>query len=106
MHGELPRQPAEVVALGHEVALAVHLDERAHLRRVVLAGAVEVGLDHAVGRLAAHTLGRLGDSPLPQQDHSLLEVAVCLLEGPLAVHHAAAGHVTEFLDELQGDLRH
>src|SRR5215213_6311292 len=92
---DLVGQRLEVAALGHEVRLAVQLDHRA-------AG----GDDQAV---AGGALGALADilrALDAQQLDGLLDVAVGLLERPLAVHHPGAGELTEPLHVGGGVVRH
>src|SRR5215211_3419916 len=101
LHGHLARELLEVVVAGHEVGLAVDLDEHADLlRRVHVRG------DDALGGLALTALGGLGLALDAQDLDGLVHVAVGFLEGLLAVHHPRAGAVAEGLDVLGADLRH
>src|SRR3954451_3722420 len=94
------RELLEVLVAGHEVGLAVDLDEHADLAR-----GVYVALDHALRRRALAALGRLG-LPLHAQDlDGLVDVPAGLLEGLLAVHHAGARAVAQGLDVTGGDSR-
>ena len=61
MQGDVAGERDEVVVLGDEVGVAVDLDERADL-----AVGVDVGLDGALGGLAAGELGGAGDALLAQ----------------------------------------
>src|SRR5215204_344451 len=88
----------EVVVAGDEVGVAVDLDEHADL-----GVAVDVGLDRALGGLAAAHLLGLDAEADAQQLHGLVEVAVGLLEGLLALHHPRARPVAELLDQLGRD---
>src|SRR5215208_3957561 len=93
VQGDLAGERDEVVVAGHEVGVAVDLDEHADL-----AGAVDVGLDGALGRLAAaHLLGLYAEADAQQLDR-LVHVAVGLGEGLLAGHHARAGALAQLLD--------
>src|SRR5216683_487111 len=100
LKGYLARQLPEILALGDEVRLAVHLDQHPDLRREIRSRAVKVSLDHALAGRAAGPLGRLGDALFAQYRVRLFEVCVGLLERVLAVHHAGARHLAELLDEL------
>jgi hypothetical protein len=55
--------------------------------------------DLALRRLAVRALGGLAEAALAQQLLSGLDVAACLDEGALAVHHPRAGQLAELLDE-------
>ena len=81
----------ELVVLGHGLGLRADGDD----------GAVRVldsRDDAALGHLAAGTLRRGREALLAQELGGLLEVALCLHERALRVHHRSAGHVTELLD--------
>src|SRR5829696_6588466 len=90
----------EVVVAGDEVGVAVDLDEHADL-----GVAVDVGLDRALGGLAAADLQRLVAEADAQQLDRGVDVAARLLEGALAVHHAGARAVAQLLDLRGGDVR-
>ena len=62
------------------------------------AAGMDVGGDEALAGVAAGLLGGRCLAPLAEQDDGLLEVAVRLLEGALAVHEAGAGALAELLD--------
>src|SRR5918994_1465593 len=95
VEGELSREGDEVLVARDEVGVAVDLDEHADL-----AVAVDVGLDRALGGLAAaHLQGLVAQADAEQLD-GLIDVAVGLLERVLAVHHAGAGPVAQLLDFL------
>ena len=83
----------EVVGPRHEIRLAIHFDEDA---RLLVGG--ELRANHPFARRPSRLLGRAGEPPLAKDRRCLLEVAVGLLERALAVHHAGAGLVAEFLD--------
>src|SRR5204862_4888475 len=70
-----------------------------------LAVGVDVGLDGALGGLAAAHLQRLVAEADAQQLDGGVDVAVCLAERLLAVHHARAGAVAQLLDLRCGDRR-
>src|SRR4051794_14239165 len=88
----------EVVGAGHEVGLAVDLDEHADL-----AVAVDVGLDRALRGGAVAALGRLGRAADAEELDGSLHVAVDLLQGRLALHHPGARAVAQGLDVLGRD---
>src|SRR6267143_2321172 len=85
LHSEVAHELAEGVRFGHEVRLAVDLDQRAQL-----AVRVEVGVHEAFLGLAALALLGVREALLAQILGGLVEVAVRGVEGHLAVHHAGA----------------
>ena len=93
LHREVADELLEVLVAGHEVGLAVDLDEHAQP-----AAGVDVGGHLALAGVAAGLLGGCRLAPLAEQDDGLLEVAAGLLEGALAVHEAGAGALAELLD--------
>src|SRR5919198_1117244 len=95
----LPGEGLELVVARHRLGLAADGDERP----VVVLDAVA---DEALRRRAAGALAGLGHALLAQEALCGLEVAACLLERALAVHHPRAGLVAELLHELCGDLGH
>ena len=101
MEREIPRELDEVVVAGDKVSLAVDLDQHADL----VAG-VDVALHHALGRLRAGALGRLGLPPGAQDLDRTLDVAVGFAERFAAGEHPRAGAVAEGLDFLSGDRAH
>ena len=100
MHRDLAGEGDEVVVAGHEVGVAVDLEEHADL-----AVAVDVGLDRALGGLAAADLQGLVAEADAQQLDRRVEVAARLGQGVLAVHHPRARAVAELLDLLGADRR-
>ena len=103
--GDLDREVAdellELVGAGHEVGLAVDLDEHADA-----AAGVDVARDEALAGVAAGLLGGRREALLAQQRDGLVEVAVGLGQGALAVHEAGAGPLAQLLDQLRRDVRH
>src|SRR5690606_8278818 len=87
----------EVLILGDEVGLGVDLDDRGAvaLRRE---GNAALGGD-AVGLLVG-----LGQARLAQRLGGGVDVAAGLGEGLLALHHAGAGALAQFLDHGSGDF--
>src|SRR2546423_342610 len=88
-------QPDELGVLGHEVGLAVELQQSPTGVR-----------DQAVGR---GTPGPLADvlGPLDAQDlDGLVEVATRFLQRLLTVHHPGAGQFAELLDVRGSEVRH
>jgi hypothetical protein len=67
---------------------------------------VNVRADQALARRAARLFRRLGEAALPQDERGGFEVAVRLLEGGFALHHAGAGGVAKGLDLCCGNLCH
>src|SRR4051794_7719224 len=95
---DVPGERGEVLVARDEVGVAVDLDEHADL-----AVGVDVGLDRALGGLAAGELRGAGDALLAQPGDGRVDVAPGLLEGLLAVHHPRARLVAQGLDVLGGD---
>src|SRR5205085_534340 len=85
----------------HEIGLAVDLDEDADA-----AARVDVAADQALARLSAGLPARGGHAPLAQDLGRLLDIAVGLGQGALAVHHPRARALAEIADHLGGDLGH
>ena len=88
----------EVLVLGDEVGVALDLDQHADL-----AGGVHVGLNRALGVLAPGELAELVAHLDPEQLRGLVDVALGLDEGVLAVHHAGAGLLAKGLDVGSAD---
>jgi hypothetical protein len=99
VHGDVLEQLLEVVGAGHEVGLAVELDQHADL-----AAGVDVGADRALVGGAAGLLGSRGHAALAQHNEGVFHVALGFLQGLEAVAHGGAGLFAEFLDELGVDL--
>src|SRR5690606_18383215 len=91
----------ELLALGDEVRLALQLDQDA--------GGVVVGDDRDHGAVLGGAALALGDALLAldaERLDGLVDVAVGLVQGLLAVHHAGAGELPELLDVGGGVVRH
>ena len=91
----------ELLVHGHEVGLAVELDKRASL--------AVLGDERHDGAFVGGTASLLGDSGKTagaQDVDGLLQFAFGLHERLLALHHASAGHFTEFLHESGSNLSH
>ena len=99
MQRDVTRERDEVVVAGDEVGVAVDLDEHAGL-----AVGVDVGLDGALGGLAAAHLEGLVAELHAQQLDGGVDVAVRLGERRLAVHHPGARPVAQLLDLRGGDV--
>src|SRR5215207_4230583 len=101
VQGDVPGERDEVGGAGHEVGLAVDLDQHADLR---------VGVDVALDRpLGGHPLAALGGLRLaldPQDLDGLVDVAAGLGQRLLAVHHPRARAVAQGLDVAGGDGGH
>ena len=95
---DLARELLELFAAGHEVRLALDLDQHAHL-----AGRVDVGGDDALAGRPAAALGGRRLALDPQDLDRLLHVAAGLGEGGLAVHDPRRGPLPEHLDVGGGD---
>ena len=89
--GDVAHDLLEGLVAGDEVGLGIDLDHH----RLAQAG---IDTDQAFGRRAAGLLVGLGDALLAQPVDRGLHVAVGFGEGGLAVHHARAGQLAEFLD--------
>ena len=98
--GDLLRGFLEQGGLGHEVGLAVQLDQHARV------GTVELRGDQAVSRGAGGPLARVLDALDAEQLDRVLEVALGLAERVLAIHHAGPGLVPEPLDISGSKVRH
>src|SRR3546814_1023611 len=68
------------------------------------AGAFGSDADQALGGHASGLLGGRGEALLAQPVDRGLEVAAALGQRLLAVHHARAGRLAQFLDERRCDL--
>src|SRR5262249_44326059 len=95
VESQLAGQRSELSSLGHEVTLAVELHHGADLGRVVLACAVQVGLDHAVAGLPAGAFSSSGDASLTQEADGSVDVTAAVLKRLAAVHHAGACQLSE-----------
>ena len=89
--GDVAHDLLEGLVAGHEIGLGVDLDHDC----LAQAG---IDADQAFGRSAAGLLVGLGNALLAQPVDRGLHVAVGLGERRLAVHHARAGQLAEFLD--------
>src|ERR1019366_4740633 len=99
LHGDLAREGDEVLVLGHEVGVAVDLDQHPHL-----GSGVHICLNRPLrGRALAEILDLL--PLLDAQDlDRLLDVALGLGEGLLAVHHPRACAPAQGLYVFRSDL--
>ena len=99
--GNSGRERLEIVLARNEVRLGVHFDD---------GGRTAVGRlldrDDTFGGDAAGLLVRLGKARLPHDLGRSLEIAVGFDERLLALHHAGAGALAQFLDEGSGDFSH
>ena len=89
----------EVVVLGHEVGLGIDLDQHG-------LAAVLRHHDAAFGGDAAGLLVGLGQAGLAQPLGGGVDVAVVLGERLLALHHAGAGALAQFLDQGSRNFSH
>src|SRR5213075_607490 len=98
---DLMRQMTELVIPGHEVTLAVQLDEHAQLVVVM-----DVGRDDAFLRGAGGLRSGLGDALLAKPVLGLLDVPGSRFEGTLGVHHPGAGMMDSkrALEATAGDI--
>ena len=97
--GGLADEGLELVVAGDEVGLGVDLEDRRRCAR-------RLDGDEALGGDAAGLLGGLREALLAQPVDRGLDVAVGLVEGGLAVHHAGAGLLAQLLHHRSGDVRH
>ena len=81
LNGQVADELLELVGPGYEVRLAVDLDQDAHP-----AAGVDVARDEALARVATGLLGGRRKPLLAQDEDRLVEVAVGLGQGALAVH--------------------
>jgi len=84
---------------GHEVGLAVHLDECADP-----SAAMDVGLDQPLRGDAVGLLLSTVEPALPQDRGGLVHVALGLFERALGIHDASPRALPQLLDHLSGDL--
>ena len=89
----------ELVVLRDGLGLAADADDRAD-------AAVDDRADEALGGRPVGALAGLRHALLAQQGAGGVEIAVRLLQRPLAIHHPRAGELTELLDEACTDLGH
>ena len=89
----------ELLVAGDEIGLRIDFDDDA-------LGARRDGADQAFGRDAAGLLGSLRQALLAQPILRFLHVAGGLGERCLAVHHACAGRLAQFLDHRRRDRCH
>ena len=89
----------ELLVLGDEIGLGIDLDHRALL-------AVDGDADQAFGGGAAGLLGGGGEALGAQPVDGGFHVAAGLAERLLAVHHAGAGALAQFLHIGGRDLSH
>ena len=89
----------ELVVAGDEVGLGVHLEDRRRVAR-------RFDRDETLGGNAAGLLGGLREALLAQPVDGGLDVAVDLVEGVLAIHHARAGRFAQLLHHRSGNVRH
>src|SRR2546426_6000876 len=94
LHRQVLHELLELGGLGHEVRLAVDLDQDADF-----APRMDVGADRAVRGRAGGLLRRLGEPPLAQQTERAVEVAGRLAERLLAVEEPRPRLLPELLDE-------
>ena len=90
--GHVLHKILEQFIFGHKVCFGVHLNHNAklllHIGR---------GIHHALGRNAPGLLLGSGKAFFAQPLHSLIKIAAGFRQGFFAVHHAAAGLLTQFL---------
>ncbi len=94
--GDVADDRLELLVAGDEIGLGIDLDDGA-------LGALDGDADQAFGGDAAGLLGGLGETAGAQPVDGGFHVAVGLGQRLLAVHHADAGRVAEFLDLLSRD---
>ena len=100
LHRELAHELLEVLVAGHEVGLAVDLDEHAQA-----AAGMDVRGHEALAGVPAGLLGGGSHAPLAEQGDGLVQVAAGLLERTLAVHEPGPGALAELLDQFGLDGR-
>ena len=82
----------EQFVLRHKVCLGVHFNHNAQLLFHV-----SRGIHHALGRNAPGLFLGSRKALLAQPLHSFVKIAASLSQGLFAIHHAAAGLLTQFL---------
>jgi len=88
-------QGLELIRAGHEIGLAVQLQEHADLTV-----GVDVGEDQSLARGPADLLRRLRQPLLPKPVDGLLQIAAALGQRLLAVQNARTGAGAQILDSL------
>ena len=84
---------AELFGAGDEVGFAAQLHQGADA-----AAGVDVGFHQALGGFAVGAFGGLFEALLAEGGYGLFQVAVVVLEGPLAVADAGAGLLAQGFD--------
>jgi hypothetical protein len=97
--GHAADERLELLVLSDEVRLGINLDHGT-------AGAVHGHADQPLGRDPTRLLGGGGKTLGAQPVHRSFHVAVRLGQRLLAVHHARAGALAQFLDGRGGHLSH
>ncbi len=92
-------EPLKVVVARDEIGLGIDLDDDPDL-------VLDRHADQTVGGDAPALFGRLGETLLAQPVDGGLDVAVRLGQRVLAIHHARAGLLAQFLDQPGGDRSH
>ncbi len=89
----------EIGIAGDEIGLGIDLDDGA---RVV----VDADRDEALGRHPARFFRGGGQTLLAQPIGGVFDIAVGLDQSFLAIHHAGAGLISQFLNQAGGNLTH
>ena len=84
--GDLLDELGENIVLGNEVRLTIDLNQNTHF-----AGRLDERNDRAFLGMTGSLLAGAGNTLLTQERLGLLDVAACLGEGTLAIHHSGVG---------------
>jgi hypothetical protein len=97
--GDIARQGLEILVAGDEIGLGIDFDDDA--------GALaDQSRDQTFGGDAPGLLGGLGQTLFAQPVDRRFDVAVILGQRGLAVHHAGAGALAQFLHQSGGNRGH
>ena len=97
--GDRAHERLEQLVARDEIGLGIDLDDGA-------GGAARRDPDKPFGGDAPGLLGGGGKPLLAQPIDRGLDIAAALAERALAIHHAGAGLLAQFLDQRRGDLGH
>ncbi len=101
LHRDFLDQGLKLRRLGDEVALAIDLNQHAQLP-----AGVDISADRALRRDPPRAPGGLRDTLLAQPERGLLHIAAALRQRLLAIHHACAGFLAQFLHQFRVEFCH
>jgi hypothetical protein len=98
---QFPQKSLEVFGPGHEIGLAIQLQQDR-----CLAGRIHVRRDQPVAGHPVGPFGRRRRSLLAQNHNGFVKIAAGLGQRALAIHQSGAGFGPEFRYTLAGNIRH